>query len=256
MILLLSALLLSQPAIQAPAITLTPAVVARVDLGKLKGKLVRQLAWSPDGKQLYLRTFTEDRNALPKDVYHYVLDLGTAGSSFKQVKAPPAWAVTYWSWKSAQAAPGDDAFKISLETQKGMQSATSIPMAGNMARGGSDTSPTTGASMQTMLDAAAQLQNATVYRMRLKGEIVGQWVNHAIMPGLTFGWGPSGSDLIAYAEPSSGRLIIMDKDGNKQKIDGTKNVVLPAWSADGTRLAYLQGTGRSKYDVVVATVAR
>jgi hypothetical protein len=255
MILLLSTLLLSQPAVQASAVTITPAVVTEIDLNKLKGKLVRQLAWSPDDKELYLQTYTEDRNALPKDLYHYVLELGKAGGSFTQVTAPPEWAVSYWTWKSAQAAPGDENFKISLETEKGMHSATSIPMAGDMARGSADTSPGSGVSMQTMMDAAAQLQNATIYRMRLKGEVVGQWVNHAIMPGLTFGWGPSGTGLIAYAEQSSGRLVIMDKDGNQQTIDDTKNVVLPAWSADGTKLAYLQGTGHN-YTVVVASVAR
>jgi WD40-like Beta Propeller Repeat len=260
MILLLSAFLLSQPAAQTPdvkAITLTPTVVAEIDLSKLKGKLVRELAWSPDGKQLYLQTFTEDRNALPKDLYHYVLDLGTPAGSLKlkDVKVPPEWATTYWNWKSAQAAPGDDDFKISLDTEHTIQSATAVPMGGSLAKGGTD-GGATGASVDSMMSAAAQSQNATVYHMLLKGEVVGEFVNHAIMPGLTFGWGPSGSGLIAYAEKTSGRLVIMDKNGDKQKIDGTKNVVLPAWSADGTRLAYLESTGRTKYAVVIATVAR
>jgi hypothetical protein len=92
--------------------------------------------------------------------------------------------------------------------------------------------------------------------MLLKGEVVGEWVNHAIVPGLTFGWGPAGSHLIAYAEKSSGRLVIMDSTGARQKIDGTKSVVLPAWTADGSKVAYLEGRGRNKFAVVIAKVER
>jgi hypothetical protein len=47
----------------------------------------------------------------------------------------------------------------------------------------------------------------------------------------------------------------MDSTGAKQKIEGTHGVVLPAWSADGTRLAYLEGRGRNQYALIVATVA-
>jgi hypothetical protein len=37
-------------------------------------------------------------------------------------------------------------------------------------------------------------------------------------------------------------------------ISSTKDAVLPAWSADGKRLAYLQKTGRKKYLVLWAPV--
>ena len=83
--------------------------------------------------------------------------------------------------------------------------------------------------------------------MLLKGEVVGEWVNHRIMPGTTFGWEPAGTHLIAYADKPSGRLVMMDTNGAKQKVDGTKGVVAPAWSNDGTRLAYLEGRGRNKF---------
>ena len=39
----------------------------------------------------------------------------------------------------------------------------------------------------------------------------------------------------------------MDSTGAKQKMDGTKGVVAPAWTNDGTRLAYLEGRGRNKF---------
>jgi hypothetical protein len=174
----------------------------------------------------------------------------------RQVPARPDWAAVYWTWKSAQAAPGQAALKIELETQKGLSTATSLPMGGELARGGADSSGAAGASIDAMLDAARQSQNATTYRMRLKGEIVGEWVNHRIMPGYTFGWAPLPPGGIAFAKKSGGKLIFMDADGRTKEIDGTKNVVLPAWSPDGARIAWLESRGRTKYGVIVATVGR
>jgi Tol biopolymer transport system component len=76
------------------------------------------------------------------------------------------------------------------------------------------------------------------------------------MPGVTFGWGPLESSLIAYAERLSGSLILMDKSGSRQKIEGTKNIVLPAFSPDGKRLAYFTDLGHGKYTLVVASIQR
>jgi Tol biopolymer transport system component len=46
----------------------------------------------------------------------------------------------------------------------------------------------------------------------------------------------------------------MDREGQKQQIDGTKNVILPAWSADGSKIAFLQKSGKNKYDLFVVDV--
>jgi hypothetical protein len=62
--------------------------------------------------------------------------------------------------------------------------------------------------------------------------------------------------VIAFAEQKTGKLVLMDRNGNKQKIEGTKDVVLPAWTDDGTRLAYLESRGRTRYALVVATVQK
>ena len=37
-------------------------------------------------------------------------------------------------------------------------------------------------------------QNANIRTMRLKGEVIGEWVNSVIVPGLTFGWSPAGPE--------------------------------------------------------------
>jgi Tol biopolymer transport system component len=60
--------------------------------------------------------------------------------------------------------------------------------------------------------------------------------------------------VIAYSAHKSGRLVIMDGKGARQEIDGTKDVVFPAWSPDGTRLAWLEKDGRKKYVLKTAKV--
>jgi len=245
--------LLAVPPAAAPAYTLTPRIVGEIDLGQMKGSRLRRLAWSPDGSELYLQTYDPDVKAQPKDVYHFIVS--TTDATARQVDAEPAWAAEYWLWKAAQMAPGDPEFKIEVVTEKGIAAATALPMGGDMAKGGVDTSGGSGASMDAMLEAARQSQNTMTYRMRLHGQTVGEWINHPIMPGLTFGWGPKGSDVIAYADAKGGQLIIMDKDGKRQKIEGTRDVALPSWTADGTRMAYLESRGRTKYAVVIAAVA-
>ena len=249
----LSALVLLAPLQQATEVQLAPAVVAEIDLGKMKGALVRQLAWSPDGSQIYLQTYDPDRTALPKEIFHYVI--AAAGGTPQRVAAIPEWAQTYLTWKSAQAAPGDAAFKIELQEEKGISAATAMPMAGDMAKGGAS-GGSTGVSSETVVEMARQSQNTVTRRMRLKGETIGEWVNHPIIPGLTFGWGPSGSGLVAFAEKKGGALIVMDKSGAKKKFEGTKNVAAPSWSPDGSRLAYLEGASRTRFSLVVATVTK
>jgi Tol biopolymer transport system component len=42
--------------------------------------------------------------------------------------------------------------------------------------------------------------------------------------------------------------------GKKQQIDSTKDVILPAWSTDGSKIAFLQRAGKTKFDLYVVTV--
>jgi hypothetical protein len=98
------------------------------------------------------------------------------------------------------------------------------------------------------VSAANQSQMATVVTLKLKAEVVGEFVNAPALPGTTFGWGPAGTGLIAFVN-GAGRLVIMDGQGRKHDVEGSKAVLLPGWSADGTRLVYLERTGRKKYTV-------
>jgi hypothetical protein len=243
------------PALSAASITLTPKKIAEFDLSQLKGE-IRILTFSPDGADLYLETAELKSDALPKETYHYILKAATG--ELKKVDAEPAWSASYRESMKFKSAPGDDAFLIALETEQRKATATSTPMGGDYARGGTgaDTGGVAGGvSADTVAAAANQSQTGTAHVMRLKGQIVGEWLNRPIVPGQSYGWGPQGSNVIAYAEPNNRQLMIMDKSGAKQKISDTKGVYSPAFSADGKRLAWLELRGK-KVTFLVADVAQ
>ncbi|HEY3158044.1 MAG TPA: hypothetical protein VGJ78_03710 [Vicinamibacterales bacterium] len=259
-------LLALQVAIAAPApavvdaskLTLSaPASIMEIDTGKLKGDLLR-LAWSADGQQFYLQTVERDRGGNIKAVHHYVLERG--GKAPKGVEDAPPWSTAYWAWKSGQAAPGLPAFKINVEQQQKRMSGTSIPMGGDLARGGVDAGGSaggaaTGFGTGDAVSAAVQSQMVNVFTLKLKGEVVGEFVNAPAIPGLTFGWAPAGTGLIAFTNPA-GRLVIMDYEGHKQEIASSKSALLPAWADDGKRLAYLERTGKNKAVLKIVDVTR
>jgi hypothetical protein len=249
----LAVALVAQSAIPAEQVKLNGSTSIDINLDKLKGTLVRQLAWSPDKNELYLMTYEPNRDASLKEAFHFVIPLATGVP--KRVDGQPEWAAAYWKWKSDRTAPGDPSFALEVVEEKRRQQAVALPMGGDMARGGT-ADPTGGLSQEAALDAARAMRNDNVISLKLKNEIVGEWINLPFAPGQTFGWGPANSGLIAYAEKSTGRLIIMDKKGDKQKINDTKGVILPAWADDGTKLAYLETRGRGRFALIVAGVAK
>ena len=70
----------------------------------------------------------------------------------------------------------------------------------------------------------------------------------------SYGWGPQGSNVIAYAEPDNRQLMVMDKSGAKQKISDTRGVYSPAFSNDGKRLAWLELRNK-KVTLLVADIS-
>jgi hypothetical protein len=54
------------------------------------------------------------------------------------------------------------------------------------------------------------------------------------------------------AEPQSGN----DKLHHKQVVAGVKDALLPAWTTDGARVAYVKKTGRKQYALVWCNVTR
>jgi len=243
--------LAGQAPMTASAVKITPKVVTTVGFSNSKEK-IRQIAWSPDATQLYVQTYEPKPDGTVKTLSHYLVPV--TGGDLKSIPDAPEWAIEYLLWKAAQASPDDPAFKIDLEQTRRKMTATSTPMAGDMARGGS-VDPAAGTSMDSAAAAAAQTQMVGVVTFRLKGEVVGEFVNEPTIPGLTFGWGPKGSGIMAFADQGKGQLVLLDKTGAKKKVDGTKGIVTPSWSPDGSRLAFLEPRGK-QFAVVVGDIVR
>jgi hypothetical protein len=259
MISLLIAFALAQAPAMKPAAEAVkasaPVVVTELDMGKLKGEPYR-LAWSPDAKELYVQTAERDGVGTVKKARHYVV--AATGGSPKEAESEPDWAAKYWAWKSWKAAPGSAAFAISVDERRDVVRATDARRGGTIAGMGGDASA--GAQVGGGPGGAGTMvipegQNASIRTMRLKGEVIGEWINSVIVPGLTFGWSPASLNLIAFSAQNEG-LIIMDEQGRKQKIDTAKATSLPAWSDDGRKLAYVEQKDRKKFvlNVVEITV--
>jgi len=259
---LITAVLAGLPIVGSPGATVdaskltlsAPAAIVEIDTKKLEGELLR-LSWSPDGKQMYLQTVERDKSGAIKAAHHYLLALD--GKSPSKTEQEPDWSAAYWGWKSAQAAPGLAAAKIDLTEETKRVTSTSAPVGGDLAKGGSEGGTgTPGASIGNAADAAMQSQNAHYYILKFKGEVIGQFENTVAVPGLTFGWGPQNSGLIAFANNRDGRVVIMDDQGRKQEVQGSKAALLPAWTQDGKRLAYFEKTGKNKAALRIVEVTQ
>jgi hypothetical protein len=228
-----------------------PALISTIDTGKLKGEPT-QLAWSAEGDKLFLQTSERDSKGMVGNHRYFVMSASEGKP--ESVSAPPAWATDYWTWKSNQFAPGSKTFGIDTPKPEERQAtATSTPMGGDLARGGVD-SGAGGTSAGDVASRAQQMQKQMVITLRLKGETIGEFVGQQFLPGYTFGWSPR-DQMVAYSH-SSGKLAVMSEKGDKQQVDGTKNVILPAWSPDGQKIAFLQKAGQNKYELYVVTVTQ
>ena len=238
---------LSMPAPQAPgaldASTVkvgAPTTVTELDLGKLKGEL-RQLGWSIDGTELYVQT--ADGNPGSEKLRHYVV--AVTGGAVKPVDAPPQWALDYWTIKSDRFAPGLRSVMIELEQkQENVKVGTGSGRPGEM-----------GIAAGVSADKIAEGQKQILWRLTVLGETVSEFQNQAVIPGLMFSWGPPGTGAIAYTDRELGHLTLLDRNKHKQTVSGVKDALLPAWSTDGTRLAWVQKAGRKKYTLLWATVS-
>jgi hypothetical protein len=241
----------AQDAIRADAVKVSdPQKIAELDLGKLKGDHVSRMAWSADGSQLYVQTLEGDFGMPPKKLRHYVVN--TSDGARNDVDAEPEWATAYWVQKSHHTSP--DAQKIDLKDEVRVEKTVSAPMGGDLARGGGG--GVTGSSSGDAIAAVAARENVKVITLTFMGATVGLFEGTPLVPGRTFGWGPKGSKALVYTDAKSGRIVIVDEKGAKQEISGTKDAILPSWSPDGRKLAWLQKDGKKKHVLHIASLSQ
>lgn len=221
----------------------TPMAVTEIDTGKLRGD-VRRLAWSPDGATLYLQT-AEGTQPLAT-LHHYAV--GVQDGALTPLEKEPDWAARYWEVKQDRVAPGIPSLEIQV-VQGTENIKTGTGQSGVLDRSSSpDRVAGNNPSVDSLMVGNMGNQRAEVVRLILLTETIATWTNERPRPGMRFGWGPRGSGALVYVG-EKGQLVFFDQAKHRQAVGRVKDAVLPAWSPDGGRVAYLQKIGRKKYAV-------
>ena len=241
----------SQPPAADKLALSAPMMLVTFDTGKIKGD-PRRLSWSPDRKTIYLQS--SRINSGQQELHHFYVTIDDR--AMKNAPGEPAWANEYWTKKSARSAPADPKLEIAIDVrQEHIQAGPEVlggAMSGAALTGQTSmTSPTINA--QDVSDRNLHGQDVTVYRLTLRGEMVGKGIQGEFFPGKTFGWSPAALGAIAFTD-EEGHLVLMDLAKRKQVVPNTTGALLPAWSDDGTRVAFLQKTGKKQYTVYVVEV--
>jgi hypothetical protein len=83
-----------------------------------------------------------------------------------------------------------------------------------------------------------------ILELRVGDDIVARGVNTPVIwRGATFSWAPYAMGAMAFVD--NGHLAILDAHGHKVRVRDTRNVLLPAWSDDGRRIAWLEPKGKT-----------
>jgi hypothetical protein len=208
-----------------------------------------QLTWSPDSTTLCLKTLDGDKSQMAR---YY--ELVPAEHTFRGVDFAPEWAAKYWTWKSARSAPGHPELVIQVENRNrsgGIPTEDLHAKGNNVSGGRTDTT----LGINSGVAAANEAQGSVVRTLLLDGHAIGQYVDEPLVPGTTFGWSPETLHAVAFASPN-GHLQVWAIRGETEEAPGAKGVLLPAWSPDGSQIAYLQKIGRNHYALMQVAVAR
>jgi hypothetical protein len=169
------------------------------------------------------------------------------------VGSQPDWAAAYFKWKSGKTGPGVTAPEIEADTSETTKTATESAMGGST-YGGGGVDAVSGTSIEGAARRSEQELKQRVITLTLNGQTVGRFVNQPLLPGYTFGWSPQSLGLLAYVN-DTGHLAVMDMRGGHKELPTSRDVILPAWSPDGSTIAYLQKAGKKKWELYTVPVS-
>lgn len=109
--------------------------------------------------------------------------------------------------------------------------------------------------MSDIASVANQTQTLGIYALKLNDVTVGEWVNEPVVTGVNFGWAPAPNHLLAFAKrDGTGPLTLVDDQGHKDEVSNTKGATLPAFSDDGTKLAWLVRKDKKHFELTIGDV--
>ena len=241
----------ASPAIDARNVTFSGAVVVTtIDTGRLKGEPT-QLGWSDDSSQWYL--LTQERAADGRLTKPRYFVMSASAPQPAAVGSQPDWAAAYFKWKSGKTGPGVTAPEIEADTSETTKTATESAMGGST-YGGGGVDAVSGTSIEGAARRSEQELKQRVITLTLSGQTIGRFVNQPLLPGYTFGWSPQSLGLLAYVN-DAGHLAVMDMRGGHKEFPTSRDVILPAWSPDGSTIAYLQKAGKKKWELYTVPVS-
>lgn len=224
----------------------TASTLREIDAGAVRGVPTR-LAWSPDGKYLYLRLSTFDRWS-NETVRHILIDMKTAEP--RPLGDEPSWIGRYWNFKAGLVSPAVPSWRINVDARMEQVRTTNVPREGSIGQFTSDP----GSGLEETIRKAAQSQQLTQFEdYRLSGHTISSSINDHVVAGRTYGWAPAPRPFMAYVT-EKGRLALMDATGRTLEVTGTKDVRLPAWSDDGLRVAFVQQSSRDTCAIRIVDV--
>jgi hypothetical protein len=225
-----------------------PASIVELDMGRLKGDL-REVSWSPDLTEFYVQTM--EGNAQSPKLHHYIV--AVAGGAVKSLDRQPDWAEEYWAHKSDRLVPGME--WIAIDVEQKIENLKFGPGSAGAADRASNGLGADNINSASNVEKAAESQHVNVVRFKVFDQVVSEFLNEQPLPGVMFGWGPKNSGAIAFTD-RDGRLTLLDQRKHKHAVSGARDARFPAWTLDGTRLAWVQRNGRKKYTLMYATVDR